>query len=165
MKFLIVFNMILVIMLIIFCFVLWKRKAFSAPSTPPVPPVQPVEPPKKAVSNLDTSYAGLDLSGTPRDTYRLVLRDGQIVYLRTPTKAVADSFERIGVLLQRIGCGRQSATEEQELYLLASKILSHNTAALQVDARKMMDDLTLAELTELLSDYMSWLTKVIESKN
>lgn len=120
---------------------------------------------RKTVSNLDTTYAGMDLSGKPRATYRLVLPDGEVLYLRTPTKAVADCFERIGKILQHISYGNCSDVEKNELHLYTSVILSHNTGGKKIDAEKVMEMLTLADLTELLTDYMQWLTEVIESKN
>lgn len=118
-----------------------------------------------AVSKLDTTYAGLDLSGSPRATYRFTMPDGDVLVLRTPTKALTDSFERIGLILQHNSYGNGTASEYNELYYLTAALLSHNTSAKKIDAQKCMEDLTIADLTEFLNDYMSWLTKVIESKN
>ena len=119
----------------------------------------------KKVSNLDTEYAGMDLSGKPRATYRLTLPDGEILFLRTPTKAVADSFERIGVILQHIAYGNCKESEKNELYRISSVILSHNTGGRIINAKEVLDLVTMADLAELLQSYMEWLTAVISSKN
>ncbi len=108
---------------------------------------------------------GIDLSGKRRETFRLVLPDGDVLHLYTPTKMVAELFAGIGEILQRVARGRSTPEDGAELYRLSALVLGNNAERVQVDAQSLFDRLTLDDIADVLSSYMDWLTALIESKN
>ena len=124
---------------------------------------------KKAapVSKLDTvKDAGIDLMGVPRPTFAVTLPpDGKRLYLRTPTKAVADRFAQIGEILERMGKSRHTLDDIEQLYLLTSIVLANNTDGTLMTVADVRERLTTDDVVEFLTAYMEWLTDIIKSKN
>ena len=126
----------------------------------------PAQHPSGASCHLSSREGfGVDLSGKRKETFRLVLPDGEVLHLFTPTKAVAGLFAQLGVILQRVAKGRATVEDSAELYALAARIMENNAERKCVDAQALFDRLTLDDAAELLAEYLGWLTELIERKN
>lgn len=119
------------------------------------------------VSKLDTvKDAGIDLMGVPRPTFAVTLPpDGKCLHLRTPTKAVADRFAQLGEMLERMGKGRHTLDDIEQLYLLTSMLLANNTDGTLMTVADARERMTTDDVVGFLTAYMEWLTDIIKSKN
>lgn len=123
---------------------------------------------KEAVSKLDTEphEVDLDLMGNDRPLFSLRLPpDGLELHLRMPTKAVADRFEVIGRLLEKIEKGELNGDSEKQLYSALALIMSHNTERYVCTESDLARRLSQQDIADLLDRYMQWILKTVNEKN
>lgn len=121
----------------------------------------------ETVSKLDTGKPiDLDLMGQERPTFTLRLPpDGKELHLLVPTKAVADRFEEIGRLLERIEQDSLDADGERQLYRALSLILSHNVERCVLTETEIGRRLSPRDVEDLLEAYMEWILRQVREKN
>ena len=123
----------------------------------------PLNPPLKGGQSVEC-----DLTGARRPTMRVrVSRKWPVLHVYPPNKATADRLVALGPVIGRLsGCfvlDEKAVADLQEVYSIAVMILAHNTEGFSKTQIESMLDREQAIV--FLSDYLSWLTDLIQSKN
>ena len=123
----------------------------------------PLNPPLKGGQSVEC-----DLTGARRPTMRVrVSRKWPVLHVYPPNKATADRLVAFGPVIDRLsGCftpDEKAAADLREVYSLSVTILAHNAEGFsQTQIESMLDR---EQAIVFLSEYLTWLTDLLESKN